>query len=95
MVSITYTAGHDMEKVITRKSHGVITHVIVGWIAATIPFKYATKHAEMRGISLKSEEDGMTDTYYDIALDNRCILHILKTSRSSCAKPYFFEEYPF
>ena len=81
--------------VITKKKHGVLTHVIVGWIAAPIPLEWAAKHAEMRGISLKANSDGMVDTYYDIAIDNRCILHVIKELRSSSLRPYFFEEYPF
>ena len=89
------TKQYESMNVITKKKHGVLTHVIVGWIAAPIPLDWAAKHAEMRGISLKANSDGMVDTYYDIAIDNRCILHVIKELRSSSLRPYFFEEYPF
>lgn len=84
-----------MERIIIRKSRGIITHVIVGWIAATVSSEWNAKQAKIVGVSSWPNGDGTSNAYWDISLDCRCILHILKEYRHGNFRPYFFAEVPF
>ena len=82
-----------MEKeVITRTVNGVITHVIVGYIAAQIPAEWQVRKAKIVGISTRHNNDGEEQSYYDVALDDRNVVHIWKQDRYIGARPYWLEE---
>ena len=73
---------------------GVIICVKVGYIAADIPTEWHVRKAELVGTSLKGLGGTEDSTYYDIALDGRDRLHIMKDFRGGDFRPFFFEEYP-
>jgi len=71
---------------------GVVICVKVGFIAVDIPFELNVKDVEYRGTSTRGSH-----SYYDIAMDGRCLLHILRASlngKMTYPPAYFFEEYP-
>lgn len=82
-----------MEKPITRRSHGRITHVIIGWIAAPIPKEMNAKSAEIVGFNSQYLDGDRTD-YWDVAINDVVCLHIMKYAYGRNARPYFFEELP-
>lgn len=83
-----------MKRIVTRKSRGIITHVILGWIAARVSSKWNAKQAKIVGVSSWPNSDGTADAYWDISLDGKCVLHILKQARHVNFLPYFFAEVP-
>lgn len=86
-----------MELQAFKNEESIIICVKCGWIAVDIPAEMNITEAEIRGTSTRYLE-GNPFSYYDIALNGRCILHILRRSFetiSGCEiQPFFFDEYP-
>ena len=83
-----------MIRIFTIKHRGIITHVILGWIAARVPSKWNAKHAKLVGVSSWPGSDGIADAYWDISLDGKCVLHVLKESRHVDSRAFFFAKVP-
>ena len=82
-----------MEKeLIIRRVGGVITHVIVGYIAAEIPAEWNAERAEIIGKSSRIDNEGKKEWYYDVSLSGGNIVHIWKQDRYIGARPYYLEE---
>ena len=81
-----------------KNEEGIIICVKCGWIAVDIPAELKITEAEYRGTSTRYMEDNAF-SYHDIALNGRCILHILRRSFGTISgcyiQPFFFDEYPF
>ena len=87
-----------MELQTFRNEKGIIICVKHGWIAVDIPAEMKITEAEVRGTSTRNLTCG-TFSYYDIALNGRCVLHVMRCSFGTINGgeicPYFFDEYPF
>lgn len=83
----------NYESLACVKTNGIIRFVICGFIAASIPSVYHAERIEYRGTSQKTFYEHVVNTYYDFAINDRCLLHIIKTGNANIL-PYFFEEYP-
>ena len=77
---------------------GIIICVKCGWIAVDISAEMNITDAEYRGTSTRYIEDNPF-SYYDIALNGICSLHVLRRSLDTISGcnilPFFFDEYPF
>ena len=89
---------NDMELQTFKNEEGVIICVKCGWIAVDVPVIMNITEAEIRGTSTRYLEEEPF-SYYDIALNGRCILHALRRSFGTISgyniQPFFFDEYPF
>ena len=87
-----------MELQTFKNEGGIIICVKCGWIAVDIPAVMNITDAEYRGMSTRYLE-GNPFSYYDIALNGKCILHVLRRSFGTISGcnilPFFFDEYPF
>ena len=87
-----------MELQTFKNENGIIICVKCGLIAVDIPAEMNITQAEIIGKSLRGLE-GNQSSYYDIALNGRCILHIFRRSWGTISgyevQPFFFDEYPF
>lgn len=81
-----------------RNDDGIIVCIKCGWIAVDVPEKLGIMEAEVRGTSHKSF-NGIPFSFYDIALDGDCLLHVFRMAYSETMPygltPYFTEKYPF
>ena len=81
-----------------KNEEGIIICVKCGWIAVDIPAEMKITEAECMGTSTRYLECNLF-SYYDIALNGRCILHIFRRSFGTVSgfdiQPFFFDEYPF
>ena len=88
---------NDMELQTFKNEKGVIICVKCGWIAVDIPAEMNITEAEYRGTRTRYLE-GNPFSYYDVALNGRCLLHVLRCSFDATTlcnlNPYFLEEYP-
>lgn len=86
-----------MELQTFKNEEGIIICVKCGWIAVDIPTEMNITEVEYRGTSTRYIE-GNAFSYYDIALNSRRILHILRRSFGTISgydiQPFFFDEYP-
>ena len=85
-----------MDKLQTfRNYEGNIICIKIGWIAVDIPAENRVVKAEIRGTSTRYVNDKPV-SYYDIALNGRCVLHIFRYEYEdkSMPEPYFVEKYP-
>ncbi len=87
-----------MELQTFKNEEGIIICVKCGWIAVDIPAMMNITDAEYRGTSTRYLKDNPF-SYYDIALNGICILHILRCSLDTISgcniQPFFFDKYPF
>lgn len=78
---------------LTRRSHGRVTHVICGWVAAPV-----NKTWNVRRVECVGESQIGNSIYYDIALDGHICLHIYRwtpTDRAREFEPYIYTgDYP-
>lgn len=72
------------------KKRGIIRCVRLGYIIVDIPTRWKIKEAEVRGFSTHKQ-----NSYYDIALNGKVLLHIFRWNLGNISQePFFFEEYP-
>jgi len=87
-----------MDLQVFRNEKGIIICIKCGWIAVDVPEQLGILEAELRGTSTKTLY-GIQCSYYDIALDGNCLLHIHRRTYSGMTfgnfTPYFTERYPF
>lgn len=80
------------------KKRGFVRCVKCGWIAVDIPAVMKVTEASQVGISTRYVNE-VPLSYYDIALNGRVKLHILRSTLGvppqGELQPYFWEEYPF
>ena len=80
-----------------KNEEGIIICVKCGRIAVDIPAVMKITDAEYRGTSTRYLE-GNPFSYYDIALNGKCILHVLRFSLGTISgcdiQPFFFDKYP-
>ena len=86
-----------MELQTFRNKEGIIICVKCGWIAVDIPAEMNITEVGYRGTSTRNLTCG-TFSYYDIALNGRCVLHVMRcpfgTINGGEICPFFFDEYP-
>ena len=87
-----------MELQTFKNKEGIIICVKCGWIAVDISDEMNITDAEYRGTSTRYLKDNPF-SYYDIALNGKCILHVLRRTFGTISgcdfKPFFFDKYPF
>ena len=87
-----------MELQTFKNEESIIICVKCGWIAVDIPAEMNITDAEYRGTSTRYLKDNPF-SYYDIALNGKCILHVLRRSFGTISgcdiQPFFFDKYPF
>lgn len=90
---MTTEGKRTMPKPIARRSHGRVTHVIYGFVAAPVNKAWNVEKVECVGTSQIGH-----GTYYDIALDGHICLHIYRwtpTSKAAEFEPYIYTgDYP-